>query len=162
MLSSDVGKGTSFQILLPALQGDVPAMAAGDSASGVLKPPASVLIVDDEENVRTTLVRVLKALGYPSIPVPSGQAALDVLSEGQKPIGCVLLDMNMPGMDGRKTFAEIRKIKPELPVIVASGFNDYDADDTFAGKPKVEIIQKPFKMADLKMILRNLIGDAHG
>jgi CheY-like chemotaxis protein len=73
--------------------------------------------------------------------------ALDVFREHADEIVCVLLDLTMPHLNGDQVFSELRRIKPEIKVILTSGYNEQDATQRFAGKGLAGFIQKPYNMA---------------
>ena len=118
---SKPGKGTRFEIYLPAMEkairseiattGEMP--ACGD---------ATILIVDDEEMVRKCGEATLSQAGYTVLTASNGQEALDVYRRDKSRISLVILDLNMPVMDGKRCLKELLKIDPELKILIASGF----------------------------------------
>jgi CheY-like chemotaxis protein len=108
-----------------------------------------VLLVDDEPNVLDTLRDMVAALGYDSIPVGSGQAAIAALAEKWPHV--VLLDLMMPGMSGLEVLAFIQEHHRYIPVIVVTGAAEESRDAVAAGA--MAVIAKPYQVAVLAGVL---------
>ncbi len=152
-LESESGKGTRVRLRFPAS----PASAGNALVPSVSKvEPASqalhVLLVDDDELIRTSMEAVLEVLGHRVITASSGEQALLLLAEGVHP-DVVILDMNMPGLGGAGTLPRLRAIHPELPVLLATGRADHNAMGLVAGHAKVTLLSKPFTTEDLRAYL---------
>jgi CheY-like chemotaxis protein len=118
-----------------------------------------VLLVDDEESVRFLMTLMLKTAGVPQVKTASGgRKALESLREGELP-DLVILDQNMPGMDGVQAMAEIRKLYPDLPILIASGQPDIAQWDCFH-QSKVGVITKPFSLEEIQAKLARFAGDS--
>ena len=90
----------------------------------------TVLIVDDEENIRTTLELLLSERGFGVEAVGSGEAAVERVQERE--VDAVLLDLNLPGMDGIETMGQLRRLRPQLPIIIITAFASIPSmDSTF-------------------------------
>ena len=107
------------------------------------KNEATVLIVDDEEIVRDFMTAVLEDLGAKIISASGGQEALDVL-KGNGAIDLVILDLNMPKMDGLSTYQELRKLRPQIKVLLQSGYNEQDALEKFSNLAINGFLKKPY------------------
>jgi len=116
-----------------------------------------LLLVDDDELIRASLPPMIEALGHQVQVVSSGLDALRRLSAGLA-ADLVVLDLNMPGLDGLETLGRLRIGHPELPVVVASGFLDAEARARLAGFPRLRMLVKPFTAQDLQAALRDLAG----
>jgi len=117
-----------------------------------------ILVVDDEPYLRDIQVLVLRAAGYVATALETASEALDRLADIRPDL--ILLDMSMPGMDGREFLARLRALAPwrHLPVILSSGF---PADDIAPlGAPDTEVLSKPFSDIALLTRVRRLIGEA--
>ena len=140
---SELGVGSRFMVYLPAHEGGaVPQTAPTDDAprgSGV------VMVVDDEKIVRRTAGRMLAALGYEPVLVPGGPEALEWLSADRDRIAAVVLDLAMPGMDGRACFRMMRKARPELVVLVSSGFTRNGRAEELLAEGAAGFVQKPYR-----------------
>ncbi len=148
-LYTEPGRGTTFKILLP-VAGPAPAPTDPAPAAAAAAPPraATILVVDDDETVRTVTRRMLEQAGYTVHLAADGAEALARYRE-HPGVDLVLLDMTMPHMDGEETFRELRRIDPGVRVLLTSGYNEQDATERFAGKGLAGFIQKPYRPQDL-------------
>jgi PAS domain S-box-containing protein len=155
-IRSTPGQGTEVILTFPA---HGPAQAwcapapAGD-AKGT-ETPLRILVVDDDELIRESLVPMLEVLGHQAQAAPGGAEALAMLDEGLDP-DLVILDMNMPGLNGAETLARIKAMRPAQPVLMASGYSDSDIVTMAGGHSGVFYIQKPFTMKELKLKLGSM------
>ena len=117
----------------------------------------TILVVDDEESVRSTAQLILERRGFTVLTAHDGQAALNLLEERRDGIALVVLDMTMPRMSGEETFHELRALAPGLKVVLTSGYNEQDATSRFAGQGLAGFIQKPFTMEKLIATLRSVL-----
>ena len=145
------GRGSRFELLLPALMESLTPDADEPSAADlpVQHGARTVLIVDDEETVRTVSGAMLEQAGYQIITAASGQEAVDLITTGAEMIDVVLLDLSMPGMDGQACFELLRAIQPELQVVLSSGYNEQDVVERFAPSTLAGFIQKPYRAREL-------------
>lgn len=111
-----------------------------------------VLVVDDEDAVRSMLLRALALWGYEGVPAASGNAAIDLIDAGERP-AAVLLDLTMPGMTGEATLDAIRSRLPGVPVALMSG---YPREDLAAAGHR--FLVKPFDLGSLKDLLDELVA----
>jgi two-component system cell cycle sensor histidine kinase/response regulator CckA len=150
---SQKGQGTTVRWRLPRVE--PPAMESP------LKPdlqirPLSILLVDDDEDVRYLMARMLKAAGHRVAVAPGGAQALEQLQAGPLP-DLVILDQNMPGMDGAQTLERIRALPLplDLPVLISSGQPDIQSWPCFR-QANVAVISKPFTMDEVSAKLSTL------
>jgi PAS domain S-box-containing protein len=144
------GQGTCVRIRFPAsepggLAGGAPEWPPPESWPGVLK----VLVVDDDELIRSALGGILKVLGYSASLAESGEAALDLLEAGLEP-QVVILDMNMPGLGGSGTLPRLRSLRPGLPVLLATGRVDQTALNLVESDPDTLLLPKPFSISEIR------------
>jgi len=147
---SEPNRGSRFKLLFPTMEpaegkATVTAAGAGEEPSG----GGTVLLVDDDEMVRSVAGRMIEKLGFEVRMAPDGRAALEVFAEHQQEIRCVLLDLTMPRMGGEETLQELRRIDPEVAVILSSGYDETEIAQRFAGKDLAGFIQKPYTAGDL-------------
>ncbi len=141
---SEVGKGTTIKVAFPmsdatAVNSDKPSSHFSDwTASG------TVLIVDDEETIREIATVLLEDIGFDVITANDGKEGVEVFQQHKNDISLVLLDMTMPKMDGVACFSELRKLDPDVKVLLSSGYNEQDATNRFVGKGLAGFIQKPY------------------
>jgi CheY-like chemotaxis protein len=143
-IESEPGKGTMFEVLLPA--GAERAAEAPEVASprGELRGAGAVLVVDDEELVRKLAKATLTHFGYTVLEAVNGAEAVEVFRSRADEISLVLLDMMMPVKGGEEALEEIRAIRAEVPVIGSSGFNESLAKERFGGHGLTSFLQKPY------------------
>ena len=95
----------------------------------------------------------LRKLGYEVIEACDGIEAVDTFRASKDTIGLVLLDLSMPRMDGWETLAALRALRPDIPVVIASGYDEAQAMQGFHMERPQAFLHKPYKMADLKLAL---------
>jgi two-component system, cell cycle sensor histidine kinase and response regulator CckA len=152
---SEVGKGTTFTVLLPAsTRATLPAAPAGT------EPPrqggGTVLLVDDEEAIRAVGKDMLQALGFTVLLANDGHEAVDLYRERHGEIGWVLMDLTMPRLDGEQAFRELRRFDPAARVIMTSGYNVQELSQKFLGEGMAGFLQKPFRVSALSEVLNSL------
>jgi PAS domain S-box-containing protein len=150
---TEVGRGSTFKLLLPAAGAATSDGKTETLAAPVWRGQGTVLVIDDEESVRMVSSRMLKALGFEVLTASDGEQGLKVFREQGETIAAVLLDLTMPRMDGEEAFREIRRIRPEACVILMSGFNEQEAAARFIGKGLAGFVQKPFTAEELSQRL---------
>jgi len=155
VVNSEVGIGTTFNIHLPLTDKKVlpETSVNGDLISGV----ETVLLVDDEEMIRDVGEAMLTKLGYKILVADSGEQALDQIRRNGHEIDLVILDLIMPGLDGGKTFDLIKDIRPNLPVILASGYAIDGQANEIIKKGCNGFIQKPYNISDLSQKVREVL-----
>src|SRR5205085_861845 len=92
---------------------------------------------------------MLEALGYDVVVAKDGPDGLRQLGTAGAALRVILLDLTMPGLDGQQVFRELRQLRPDLPVILMSGYNEQDAVARFTGKGLAGFLQKPFTLDEL-------------
>jgi CheY-like chemotaxis protein len=122
-----------------------------------------VLLMDDDEAVRTVAARVIDRLGYKVESVVKGEAAIELFKSRQTkglPVDVVLLDMNIKnGLGGLETLTALRGLEPDIKAILASGYPAEWVEANHPGHGFDELLSKPFSMAELKACLSELVGD---
>ena len=141
--------GTSIKILLPAADLMEGLRSEASNRDMSLRPEGRILVVDDEESVRSTARLILEKGGFKVTVAESGNTAVEVIRREGETISAVLLDLTMPGMDGIETFDSIRQIRPDIPVILSSGYNQTRAMKDLMGRESVGFIQKPYEAQNL-------------
>ncbi len=152
---SEPGKGTTFKILLPA--SDKPAeIFDNESRQDDWQGSGRVLLVDDEETIRGIGAEMLKELGFTTLTAEDGREALKVFVSNPD-IAFVILDLTMPHMDGEQCFRELRQLKPDVKVIISSGYNEQEIAQKFAGKGLAGFVQKPYSLSVLKDAIKQVV-----
>ena len=157
---SEPGKGTTFRVLLPAAEN--PAEDASSigkkEEEGIFKGDGTILLVDDEETIRSIARDMLERMGFSVFSAADGMEALEIFRKYNFQISCVILDLAMPNMDGEETFNEMRLIRTDIPIIMSSGYNEREVAHRFLGKDMSGFIQKPYRISDLEEVLKKVIG----
>ena len=159
-LDSAVGRGTRLVIVLPRVHAVTrpPQRNSQPLTRPVSNGPARILVVDDEDLLRTVLVKQLRYLGYAVSQAESGEAALAVV-EAEGRFDLVLTDVVMPGMNGVTLARRLRKADPGLRVLFMSGYADHAAVQTEEWMQET-LLEKPFRPADLRRAVRTLLSNA--
>jgi len=155
---SEPGRGSSFKVLLPA-QTDSNGSRKEPPPAEEPRPQAegTIMVVDDEESVRTVARLILEKAGYRVITASDGVEAEEIFAESGG-ISLVLLDMTMPHRDGAETYTQLRRVDPDVRVILTSGYSESDATARFAGKGLAGFIQKPYTPGELVGLVRRVLG----
>jgi CheY-like chemotaxis protein len=117
-----------------------------------------VLLVDDEKMVLEVGKAILQRMGNEVVTAASGEEALYQFGQHRESIGCVVLDLTMPGMDGKATFKRLRELSPDLPIIIASGLAVDQITGEFGDMPPSSVIQKPYQVADLSAKIEAILN----
>ncbi|MFH0880075.1 MAG: response regulator [Lentisphaerota bacterium] len=164
MVESTLGRGSKIRVLIPAQTTEAVAREAKktrlENAAIAAKPVSGVvLVVDDETMVRELCHRMLERLGFRVFTAVDGQDALSVFQGHADEIDCVLLDLTMPRMDGVATFSELRRLRPNLRIILSSGYSHQEAIHRFGGQGLAGFIQKPYQLRTLQDEFRRVMGE---
>ena len=156
--TSALGEGSTFQLLLPAAVGAVPEQAPAPACHPEWRGSGTILVVDDEESMRRVARKYLARLGFLVTVAVDGSHALDLFRKAPRQFAGVLLDFAMPHMDGEATFRELRAIRPDIKVVLASGYTEPEATARFSGRELAGFIQKPYTLDALREVLRKALS----
>ncbi|GAB6096598.1 hypothetical protein JCM14469_28510 [Desulfatiferula olefinivorans] len=157
-VTSTPGRGTCFHLLFPVLHGseDAPEIPPSDTpASGI----GRILLADDEEAMRDIASTILGRLGYDVVCAENGREALDRFIENEGAFDLVILDMIMPVMNGRDCFEALIRLRPDVRVILASGFTPGEDAEAMEQSGLSGFIRKPFSKADLTALVHRVLRD---
>jgi two-component system cell cycle sensor histidine kinase/response regulator CckA len=150
-VESRPGKGSTFRIYFPVSDDEVSPRQESAADIPIFEGEGKILLVEDDDMLRKLTQTVLKNLGFDVVSARDGTEALEVFGQHQEEIQFVLCDLTMPRMDGWQTLEALRKISPEIKIILTSGYNEAQAmagdhlalPDAFLGKPyeRDELIQ---------------------
>jgi signal transduction histidine kinase len=154
-VDSEKGRGTTFQIYLPASSGKVESFK--EQPRELLKGDEMVLLVDDEETVIDVGRGMIEKLGYEVLAAGSGREAIETYGENKDKIGLVILDMIMPDMSGEETYERLSSINPRVRVLLSSGYSIDDHAAEILKKGCDGFIQKPFGMPQLSAKIREIL-----
>ncbi|MBL9135316.1 MAG: response regulator [Verrucomicrobiales bacterium] len=162
-VSSKVGLGSTFTVLLPC--SDRPVTPSPDRGSVMpaatvpWKGSGTVLVVDDEPEVRQTLMAALRSLGFGTAEAADGEEALRTIRDrGPAAFRVVLLDLTMPRMNGGQTLVEIHGAWPQLPVVLITGYDATHADRLLQGVVPAGRLAKPCTLEALRSVMRSILG----
>ncbi len=153
---SSPGSGSSFSIILPLQMtaGDLDLPAEGEK---LIMGNESVLLVDDEDRILTVGREICKALGYSVITASSGKEAIRIYQQQNAQINLVILDMIMPEMNGLETFLELKKLNPDIKVLLSTGYSIDDKAQEMLKKGCKGYILKPYSVIDFSHKLREVL-----
>lgn len=154
---SEPDRGTTIKILFPCVDRPAETIAQTDGAAPLWEGSGTILVVDDEETIRALARKILEQSGMSVITAADGREGLDAFKKNADAINVVLLDMTMPHMNGNETFREMRRIRPDIPVVLTSGYNEQEATTRFAGKGLSGFIQKPYRFDSLIEVIRKAL-----
>jgi two-component system, cell cycle sensor histidine kinase and response regulator CckA len=159
LIQTAPGEGSSFKLFFPArsAHGEVP--AAVDEGREWSAPKGTVLVVDDEPEVREAIRGLAELMGMGTLEAGNGIRALHVLEAEHARIDVVLLDLTMPRMNGYETFKAIREAYPGMPVVFSSGYSVQELSELPLNEPKVGFIQKPYRMKALQQVLASVLEE---
>jgi DNA-binding response OmpR family regulator len=117
-----------------------------------------VLLVDDDETVLKIQRRMLEALGFDVLTATDGCEGVETYKEIWKEIDFIVLDLNMPNMDGEEAFMELRKINDKVPIILSSACSEEEVAERFNGKKLSGYIRKPYYFKELDNKIKDILG----
>jgi len=154
---SEPGRGSTFRLILPSST-MLAAAPVGSPRPDEWRGTGTVLVIDDEFGVRDITARILEQAGLTVLVARDGREGLTVFREHQQEIDAVVLDLTMPGMGGLEAAGVLRGLRPNLPVVLVSGFSVKEATLQTTAPGITAFVQKPFNTADLLAAVRRALG----
>ena len=158
-LFSQLGQGTTFKVYLPVPISDT--IGNEDQRPSVpstsWKGSGTILLVEDEDQVRLIAKILLKKFGFTVLEAVNGKEALELYQMNAADITLVVTDMGMPVMDGYELFYELKNLNPELPIVISSGFGDAVVNSRIAIADIAGLISKPYNPDQLREVLKNVV-----
>jgi PAS domain S-box-containing protein len=158
-VESEPGRGSTFSLLLPAASGGRMPTRGSDCARPWPKD-ALALVVDDQAAVAEVTAIMLAHMGFRVTRVASGPEAIGVLRERGEEVACAIVDLTMPGMSGLETARALRALRPQLAVLLVSGYSD--GPTTLVDARGVAFLAKPFTSSQLATRLGELLASLQG
>jgi PAS domain S-box-containing protein len=156
---SEVGLGTTISVLLPATDEDAePGLAPAAGGDDHRGHGETILVVEDEANLRELTCRILTRSGYQVCPASSGTEAVRLAGDPDQPIDLLLTDVIMPEMLGNEVVARVGAIRPHVPALLMSGYAQPILHTHVEPAPHYDILEKPFTQAALLSRVRNAIS----
>jgi two-component system, cell cycle sensor histidine kinase and response regulator CckA len=160
-VDSEPGRGTVFAIFLPRTSGTPEPTASPQSPAPPARGTETILLVEDEESVRTLSHRALSRLGYQVLAAPGGADALRVAERHGGPIHLVLTDVVMPGIGGRELVRQLAAVRPGTKVLYISGYSNEAIARHGVLDPGTAFLQKPFTPDGLASKVREVLDAAN-
>ena len=155
---SEKGRGATFNMFLPA-SGKKVTKGRG-STEEIVRGSETILLVDDEDIIIDVGQEILKTIGYKVLTAKSGNAAVELYKANHNEIDMVILDMIMPDMDGGETYDRLKKINPDIKVLLSSGYSIDGLASEIMLRGCNGFIQKPFNMKDLSQTIREILSSS--
>lgn len=153
---SEVGRGTTFKIFIPAVTEETEQEITELVEDKILKGHETVLVIEDDEKVRVTVLEMLKKLGYKTLEAHNHDIALFLAQFYDKPIDLIICDVVMPGMSGPKLINRIKAYRPNVKVLYMSGYTDEVIDKHGIIEKGINFLQKPFTIETLSKKIREV------
>jgi PAS domain S-box-containing protein len=158
-IESELGNGTTFTVLFPAVEA-----GSSSESAGLVFPRGHerVLVVDDEAGLANAMRQMLLTLGYEAVCHTSSLDALEAFihQPGSRSFDLVITDMTMPGMTGLGFATELLRLKPNLPIIICTGFSEQTSSETAKRIGIKEFLMKPVTLSNLAMVARKVLDEA--
>jgi signal transduction histidine kinase/ActR/RegA family two-component response regulator len=154
-VASKINEGSTFDFYLPASFKEVVKDKSFEKT--LLKGSETILLVDDEDMIIDVTSRMLKKLGYKFLIAQSGQEALELFATEKNHIDLVILDMIMPGMGGKDTYEALKKINPDVKILLSSGYSISGEAMELINRGCNGYIQKPFSYTQLSQRMREVL-----
>lgn len=155
-VASEVGRGTTFTVFFPVSGSFREQATRKASPSHNWVCDGTVLVVDDEPGVRNLARRILEDVGFDVLVAADGEEALRMARE-RADVRLVLLDMTMPRMSGEETWRRLREIRPDLRVVLSSGYDEQDAAGRFVGEGVTGFLPKPYSPDEFIQTVRRAL-----
>ena len=155
---SELGKGTSFKIYLPRVDQTEDQLGAPKPVAEVPIGTETILLTEDEADVREIAKQFLESGGYRVVEAKDGADAIRLAREGKAKIDLLVTDMVMPGITGQELAVKLQQEIPGLCVIFMSGYSEHAATEMVDADPGVRLLTKPFSRAALLRAVREIFG----
>lgn len=157
LVSSEPGLGTTFKIYLPCVEAPAEVPQSPETMPATFSGSETVLVVEDEEQVRTLECGILKACGYTVLAAGQGREAVRICHEYSGPIHLLVTDLILPHMNGRELAREVVPIRPSMKVLYVSGYPDDTLVTAGLARNKAPFLQKPFASDALLRTVRKVL-----
>ncbi len=154
---SMIGQGSTFDVYLPASPKKI--VQKEELNREALKGSETVLLIDDEDIIIDIGGQILERLGYRTLMARSGEEAIEIYQANKNEINIVILDMIMPDMGGGETYDRLKKINPEIKVLLSSGFSIDGQASEIINRGCNAFIQKPFNVEQLSRKIRGILSN---
>ena len=157
-VDSDLNKGTTFSIFLPRFKGEMPVAQVESAPARDITGQDTVLLVEDEEAVRSFAARALRVRGYKVLEAPGGEEALELVRNHPGPIHLLITDVVMPNMDGPTLVRNLKRLRPEIAVIFMSGYAEEAFRRNEQNTADMHFLPKPFGLKQLAAKVKDVLS----
>lgn len=156
-VASESGRGSTFTVFLPLAEGPVSAQDAPAAEEEAPGGEETILLAEDDPAVREVVAESLRLAGYTVLEARDGPAAIRLFDQQGGRVALALLDVVMPGLNGREVEAQLHDRRPDLPVLFSSGYSEDALHDRFVLEEGVELIRKPYSLDELHRRVRGIL-----
>jgi two-component system, cell cycle sensor histidine kinase and response regulator CckA len=153
-------RGTTFTVLLPCTSSASLPDQAPEPRRDRFRGSGAVLVVDDDETVRSVARQMLERSGFTVLTARDGSEGLDVYTSSLDPIALVLLDLTMPTLGGEEAFRALRRARPDVRIVLMSGYSSHELAARYGAEGLAGFIQKPFRLEELEECLTRVLGES--
>lgn len=161
-VTSDSGKGTEVQVYLPLIHRNVPEKVEADQVEPIPLGREKILLVDDEEAIVRFEKQMLEHLGYKVTPCSGSKEAIETFNTDPMYFDLVFTDMTMPEMTGTELAHKIRSSRPDIPIIICTGFNKQITADKCKEMNIQALVHKPIVMREIANTIREVLDRQKG
>jgi PAS domain S-box-containing protein len=159
---SSPGQGSRFEILLPCSSeplNEVHDTAQTAAVVDIASFARTVLVVEDEDTLRLAVSKMLRRKGFTVIEAPNGEIGVELFRANESKVEVAFIDLTLPGMSGREVMGELRRIQPNLKVIITSAYSQDWAQTTIGGHNNWLYIRKPYQLSQLTALLQGACAE---
>jgi two-component system cell cycle sensor histidine kinase/response regulator CckA len=157
-LETEAKRGTTFRILFPSYEPTDSSTPSGASVELERKRGELVLVVEDETGLRMAAAKTLAANSCSVLEAADGTTALSLIRKHYRDLGAILLDITLPGASSPDVFAEARRLRPDLKVVVTSAYGRTKVDECFPGLEIDAFIRKPYRLKELAALMIGVLA----
>jgi FixJ family two-component response regulator len=161
-VTSQPGKGTTFQVLLPPAASEAPGEAAPANEALLAPMQGTVLVIDDEAVIRDAFAETLRTVGLHVLTAENGRQGLALFRAHRAAISLVVLDIQMPVMGGGETLQEMLALDPDVAVLLTSGYSDCNLPGSVLLKPSIVFLQKPYPIETFLRTVKQQLNARRG
>ena len=154
---SELGKGTTFKIYLPRVDEPAASIPIVHIPRSLARGTETVLLAEDEQDVREVAREFLESAGYTVLQAPGGEAALEIAAAHPGAIDLLITDMVMPGMSGQELARKVRSVRDGICVIYMSGYSEHAAGEAAKCDAAAAVLTKPFSRTVLLRTVRDIL-----
>jgi signal transduction histidine kinase len=151
--------GTTFRVLFPSVKEIIYEKRKELGTNKAWTSSGTILLVDDEEMVRSVGRRMLEMFGFDVLLAEDGIQGIQIFKENLDKIRVVILDLTMPKMSGEEAFYEMHQLRSDIPIILSSGYIEHNIVERFSGKGLANFVQKPYQLNILRQKIYDVLGD---